>query len=171
MDEQDQAQQALMESFRRERTKLAEHPPRKLRWQRLRGALPWVVAVAVVLFIIGPVAFIVAYPRFGPDDTMTAFCMAEGAGEYNTAYALLSKHAQEQVSPDAFAQASQDANLSLCTAYRGVPILFGATRATFDVEFAYNGSGGQVDGTMTFVHEQNGWRVDSMDPDLLHLSS
>lgn len=171
MGEQDPATQALIESFQRERAKVAAHPPREPRWQRLQQALPWLIAVVVVIFILAPIATIVIYPRLGPVDTMTAFCNAEAEGDYDTAYALLSKRAQEHISPDAFTQASEDSNLSTCGVNHGIPLIIGGTKASLDAHYGLLGDSSGVDGSMSFVHEDNGWRVDSMTPDLLHLSS
>src|SRR5512143_141747 len=103
MDEQEQAQQALTAMFRRDQAKKEAHPPRKPRGPSERTR-HWILAIVVVIVILTPVAFIVIYPRFGPVDTMTSFCMAEADGEYATAYALLSKHAQQGVSLDEFTQ-------------------------------------------------------------------
>ncbi len=169
MDEQEQAQQALKEMFRRDRAEVAAHPPRKPRWQFGPLALPWLLAIAVVIFVLGPFAFIVIYPRFGPVDTMTSFCTAEGVGEYETAYALLSTRVQQHVSLDAFTQASRSANLVSCSASHGVPIIFGGTSASLDANYQLVSS--ELDGSMTFVREDGGWRVDSMTPDLLDLAS
>lgn len=161
MDEQEPAQQALMEMFRRDRVKAAAHPPRKPRWLIESRALAWLLGVAVVIFILAPVAFIVIYPRFGPVDTMTSFCTAEGVGEYATAYALLSKHAQQQVSLDAFTQASRNANVESCSVNGGIPIILGGTQARLDVNYQLIGSDQIVAGAMTFVREPGGWRVDT----------
>lgn len=171
MDEQEQAQQALMESFRRERAKVAAHPPRKPRWQPGPVARRWFLAVVVVAFILTPLTIILVYPRFGPVDTMTAFCQAEGEGDYNTAYGLLSSHAQDHVSPDAFAQASRGVNLLYCQPNHGIPFIFGGTRASLDAGYHFL-DGSEQDGSMTFVRDEHGnWRVDSMTPDLFQLSS
>ncbi len=170
MDEQDQAKQALMEMFRRDRAEAAAHPRRNPRWSLGPLTLPWLLAIVVVVFILGPSAFMIIYPRFGPVDTMTSFCTAEGDGEYATAYALLSKHVQQHVSLDTFKRASQNANLVSCNADHGIPIIFGGTQASLDASFQINGSNG-IDGSMTFVREQGQWRVDAMTPDLLQLAS
>jgi hypothetical protein len=173
MDEQEQAQQELMKMFRRDRAEEKAHPTRKRRG-RLEPLTPWLLAAAVVIFVLAPVAFIVIYPRFGPVDTMTSFCKAEGAGEYDTAYALLSQRAQQHVSLDAFTKASRDANLISCSASNGIPIILGGTRASLDANFQIvEGSSelGGLDGSMSFVREHGAWRVDSMTPDLFRLSS
>ena len=171
MDEQDQAQQALTAMFRRDRAEVEAHPARKPRPKLDPLAHPWLLAVAVVIFILVPTAFLVIYPRFGPVDTMTAFCAAEGEGEYATAYALLSKHAQQHVSLDAFTQASRSANLMTCSARNGIPIIFGGTQASLDASYQFISGSDGIDGSMSFVRQNGAWRVDSMTPDLYHLSS
>jgi hypothetical protein len=171
MDEQEQAQQALKEMFRRDQTEAVAHPTRKPRGRLDPRARAWLLAVALVIFILFPTAFIVIYPRFGPVDTMTSFCTAESDGEYDTAYALLSKGAQQRVSLDAFTQASHNVNLMSCSPSHGIPIIFGGTRASLDVNYQYLSSGDALDGSMTFVREHGEWRVDSMTPDFLNLSS
>lgn len=171
MDEQEQAQLALMKMFRRDQAEAEAHPARKPRRKLDPLAHPWLLAIAVVIFILAPTAFIVIYPRFGPVDTMTSFCAAEGEGEYATAYALLSKRAQQRMSLDAFTQASRDANLMTCSANHGIPIIFGGTRASLDASYQLIGSSDGLDGSMSFVREHGEWRVDSMTPDLYHLSS
>ena len=88
MDEQDQAQQALKEMFRRDQTEAAAHPARKPRRRLDPRARAWLLGVALVIFILFPTAFIVIYPRFGPVDTMTSFCKAESDGESDTAYSV-----------------------------------------------------------------------------------
>lgn len=170
MDEQEQAKQALMEMFRRDRAEVAVHPKRK-RPRRLVPGMPlWLLGVAMTVLVLGSGAFLVIYPRFGPVDTMTSFCNAELDGKYTTAYALLSKHAQQRISLDNFTQASQGANLESCSPNHGIPIIFWATQASLDAAFQFYASG-EVDGSMTFVREHDGWRVDTMTPDVFHLSS
>jgi len=170
MDEQEQAQQALKEMFRRDRAEVAAHPPRKPRWQLGPLALPWLLAIAVVIFVLGPFAFIIIYPRFGPVDTMTSFCTAEATDQYGTAYALLSTRAQQHVSLDTFTQASLGAHLLSCSASHGVPIIFGGTQASLDVNYQPIGID-EIDGSMTFVRENGAWRVDSTTPDLFGILS
>ncbi len=171
MDEQEQAQQALTAMFRRDRAEVEAHPARKPRLKLDPLAHPWLLAVVVVIFVLAIPAFLVIYPRFGPVDTMTAFCTAEGEGEYATAYGLLSTHAQQHVSLNAFTQASRDANLMTCSVNNGIPIIFGGTQASLDANFQFIGSSSGLDGSMRFVREHGAWRVDSTTPDLFHLSS
>jgi hypothetical protein len=170
MDEQEQAQQALMKMFRRDQAEAEAHPARKPRW-RLGPLASWLLAAAVVIFVLAPVTFLVVYPRFGPVDTMTAFCNAEGEGKYDTAYAVLSQRAQQRESLDAFTQASRDANLVSCSTNNGIPIIFGGTQASLDASFLVAGNSAGLDGSMAFVREHGAWRVDAMTPDLFHLSS
>ena len=167
MDEQDQAQQALVKMFRRDQTEVI--PKRKPRKNPLTN--PWLVGITAVIVVLAPVAFLVIYPRFGPVDTMTAFCRAEGAGDYTAAYALLSPHAQQHVSLAAFTQASQNANLETCNPSDGIPFIFGGAQSSLDVTYQVANSDSGLAGTMTFANGRNGWRVDAMGPDLLHLSS
>ncbi len=171
MDEQEQAQQALKAMFRRDRVEAQAHPARKPRWSLGPLTLPWLLAIAVVVFVLAPTAFLVIYPRFGPVDTMTAFCRAESDGDYASAYAMLSKRAQQRVSLAAFTQASRDAQLITCSPSNGIPIIFGGTQSSLDVTYQMVGSGDAIDGSMAFVREGGAWRVDSMSPDLFHLSS
>lgn len=170
MDEQEQAKQALMEMFRRDRVEAAIHPRRNPRWSLGPLTLPWLLAIAIIVFILGPSAFLIIYPRFGPVDTMTSFCTAEGDGEYATAYVLLSKRAQQRLSLEAFTQASHNANLASCAVNHGIPIIFGETQARLDATFEFNDSS-RVDGAMSFVREHGEWRVDAMTPDVFHLTS
>lgn len=172
MDEQEQAQQSLVEMFRRDQARAEASRAGKPRRRLDPRARAWLLAVAVVVFALAPVIFIVAYPRFGPVDTMTSFCRAEGEGEYAAAYALLSKQARQRTSLDAFTQASRAANLMTCFANHGIPLIFGGTRASLDTTYQIaNNPNGGLDGSMTFVRESGGWRVDSMSPDLFHFSS
>ena len=170
MDDQEQAQQALTAMFRRDQAEAQAHPARKRRAKFDPLAHRWLLAFAIVIFVLAPTAFLVIYPRFGPVDTMTAFCTAEGDGEYSAAYALLSKSAQQRVSLDAFTQASHNANLMTCSVNNGIPIILGGTRASLDASYNVIGSDA-VDGSMSFVRENGQWRIDSMTPDLFHLSS
>jgi hypothetical protein len=173
MDEQEQAQQALFKQFRRDKVEAAAHPARK-RGGRLGPLAPWLIATAAVVFVLFPVAFVVLYPRFGPVDTMTSFCSAEGAGKYDAAYAMLSQRAQQQESLDAFTKASRNANLISCSANQGLPIILGGERANLNATFLVGETSSNftgVDGSMSFVSEHGAWRVDSMDPDLLDLPS
>lgn len=173
MDEQDQAQQALMKMFRRDQTEAKARPGREPRPRLDPGARTWILAVGVVAIILFPVAFLVIYPRFGPVDTMTAFCRAEGEGEYGAAYALLSKRAQQRMSLDAFSKASDNAALLSCSPSGGIPFIFGGTQASLDVTYSVGG-GDQpqgIGGTMSFVSEGGAWRVDALAPDLFNMSS
>lgn len=171
MDDEEQAKKALMQMFRRDQTDAQAHPVRELRWRLNPRMLAWLLAIAVIVFVVAPVTFIVVYPRFGPVDTMTSFCMAEAGGEYATAYGLLSTHAQQRESLDAFTQASHDASLISCTPNHGIPIILGGTQASLDVTYQLFDSSNGLDGSMTFVREQGQWHVDSMSPDLFHFSS
>lgn len=171
MNEQEPAQQALMEMFRRDRAEAAAHPPRKPRWLLESRTLAWILGVAVVIFILAPVAFVVIYPRVGPVDTMTSFCTAEGVGEYATAYGLLSQRAQQQVSLEAFTQESRAANLESCTVNGGIPIILGGSQARLDVNYQLINSNQIVAGSMTFVRESGGWRVDTASVPPLFLNS
>lgn len=168
MGEQEQAQQALTAMFRRDQAEKEAHPPRKPRGPS-EHTLHWILAIVIVIVILAPFAFIVIYPRFGPTDTMTAFCMAEADGEYATAYALLSKRAQQGESLDNFTQASKSTILTSCDENNGIPFIFGGTKATLDVTYNVMGVSNQTDGTMSFVRENGQWRVDSMTPDLFSI--
>lgn len=170
MDDQEQAQQALTAMFRRDQVETQAHPPRKPRWYHSSRGRAWLLGVALIVFVLAPATFIVIYPRFGPVDTMTSFCRAEGDGEYATAYALLSQRARQRVSLDAFTQASHDVTLISCTPDNGIPFIFGGTQSSLDATFQF-ASGDAVDGSMSFVREHGEWRIDSMSPDPFHLSS
>lgn len=171
MEEQDPAKQALMEMFRHDRAEAQAHPRRPPRWELSSRTRAWLLGIALVVFIIAPFTFIIVYPRLGPVDTMTSFCRAETDGEYATAYALLSQQAQRRVSLDAFTHASEVARLISCSTTHGIPIILGGSQASLDVTYQLYSSAIAVDGTMSFVRESGGWRVDSMSPDLFHLSS
>jgi hypothetical protein len=166
VDEEQQAQQALKEMFRHDRAEVAAHPPRKPLFRDSSRMLAWVVGIAVVVVIILPISFGVIYPRFGPVDTMTSFCQAEADGEYSSAYALLSQSRQKQESLAEFTSASQGTTLESCSVNGGIPFIFRQTHATLDVSYNVisNGVNSAYDGTMTFVHESGGWRVDSSSP-------
>ncbi|MGH2502594.1 MAG: hypothetical protein ACRDID_08780 [Ktedonobacterales bacterium] len=166
MDEEQQAQQALKEMFRHDRAEVAAHPPRKPRLRDSSRVLAWVVGVAVFVVVILPISFIVIYPRFGPVDTMTSFCQAEADGEYASAYALLSQSRRQQESLADFTSASQGTTLVSCGVNGGIPFIFTQTRATLDVTYTViaNGQNSDYGGTMTFVRESGGWRVESSSP-------
>lgn len=159
-------QQALKEMFRHDRAEVAAHPPRKPRLRDSSRVLARVVAIAAVLVVAIPVTFIVIYPRFGPVDTMTSFCQAESNGEYASAYALLSQSRRQQESLAEFTSASRGETLVSCRVNGGIPFIFTQTQATLDVTYTVfvNGENSAYDGTMTFVHESGGWRVDSSSP-------
>src|SRR5262249_2034650 len=169
VDEREQAQRALTEKFRRDRAKLKAHPTRAQRWRLNPVVLRWLLAVTVVIFVLSFPAFILIYPRFGPIDTMTSFCRAEGDGDYATAYGLLSQPVQQRVSLATFTQVSRNTILVSCSANHGIPIIFGGARARLDAHYDLSDSNG-FDGAMTFVREHDEWRVDSMTPDLFDLS-
>lgn len=168
MDEQEQARQALMEMFRRDRTEAQAHPVREPRRELDPRARAWILAIVVVILIIGPGAFLVIYPRFGPVDTMTSFCKAEADGEYSSAYALLSQQAQARVTLDSFTRASQNTVLVSCSPSHGIPVIFGGTQASLDVSYQVVGHDA-FNGSMSFVREHGEWRVDSMAPDIFSL--
>jgi hypothetical protein len=179
MDDQDQAQQALMKMFRRDQS--AEVQATRKRPRRFSPvALAWIVGVAAVVLILAPVAFIVVYPRFGPVDTMTAFCRAESGGDYAVAYNLLSQRARAHTTLAEFTQESETNNLVPCSVNGGIPFIFGGARSSLDVNFVVsepgNGIGpdhnsSSLPGTMSFVSENGQWRVDAMSPIFLDLSS
>ena len=172
MDEQEQAQQELKQMFRRDMAKAAAQPPRKRR--RLNTTtLVWLIAVAIIVFVLAPTAFVVIYPRFGPSDTLKAFCLDESVGDYSTAYTLLSQRARAHTSLTAFTQASKSVNLASCSVNNGVPFIFGGTRSSLDVGFNIDSATGVsgAEGSVSFVSEKGQWRVDAMTPDLFHLSS
>ena len=163
MDEEAQAQQALKEMFRRDRVEVAAHPPRKPRLRDSSRTLAWVVGVILFVVVLLPVAFIVIYPRFGPVDTMNSFCLAEEDGEYASAYALLSQGAKQRVSLTDFTNESRSVTLVSCSVSGGIPFIFNQSKATLDVDYSVieGGSSSDENGTMSFVHESGGWRVDS----------
>ncbi len=170
MDEQEQAQQALIKMFRRDQEEVRANPARKPRARLDPLAHPWILAIAVVILILAPTAFLVIYPRFGPVDTLTAFCTAETDGEYSTAYGLLSNSVRQRVSLDAFTQASHSANLLTCSVRNSFSFILGETRASLDASYQIVNSDTALEGSMSFVRENGQWRIDSMTPDLFHIS-
>lgn len=174
MDDQEQAHQALVKMFRRDEAQPKAPLPPEPRWGHGPGLQMWIAAIAIIVLIAGPLAFIVIYPRFGPVDTMTAFCQDESSGDYATAYTLLSQREQQHISLAEFTKASNAANLGDCQPSGGIPLILGGSQASLNVVFTTadpNGDAVTSNGTMSFTNESGGWRVDSMAPDLLDLSS
>jgi hypothetical protein len=100
---------------------------------------------------------------------MSTFCTDEQVGDYAAAYGLLSKRAQAHLTRDAFVQMSQRVEIMECRPYHGVPLILAEQTAQLDVRYQYGS--GHTFGTMSFVREQDGWRIDSMNPDFFQLSS
>lgn len=171
MEDTDQAQQALVKMFRRDQVDAESHPERKRPSRFNPVLLAWIVGIAAIVLALAPFTFIAVYPRFGPVDTMTAFCQAESGGDYAVAYKLLSQRVRARVTLADFTQASTSANLISCAPNNGIPFIFGGPSASLDVNFVAGSSGGSLGGTMSFVTENGQWRVDAMTPDMLHLSS
>jgi hypothetical protein len=185
MGEPGQAQYALYQQFQRDLLEERKQQGRKPTWRPRPGVLPWLIAMACVLVVVGPFAFLFLYPHLGPYDTMTAFCTAEFEADYGTAYSLLSTRAQQHTSLAAFTRVSRDANVQNCDAGGSIPFIVGGTgtRAQYPMDYTapctdpLTGAptGGNcmesLNGTMSFVREPGGWRVDAMTPDYFNLSS
>lgn len=173
-DEPTQAQKALLEQFRRERTDKEFSPPGKTqRDSRLRRrATGWMVVwgiVGLVLVVMGIfLAPVVAgaIERGRVADTAKHFCFAISEDDYSTAYSMLSTGARARFSQAELADAFKQAHVAACETNQQISdFTISNGHASVAISFVRADDtgaaiAGKYGGDMLLVQEDGGWKVD-----------
>ena len=165
---------------RRRRFPIPLFPPQRVSARRLRPAfrsraLRW-VALAVVVAIAGVMAYawVTAQQNGSPIGAVTQFCSALRGDKYSQAYNLLASGTRNRVSYTQFATAGAtldriEGHVTACPAISDNAVQIGVNSATVDASLTRAGLG-PMRGKIGLAHEQNAWRISSLDPTLLGVS-
>jgi hypothetical protein len=141
---------------------------------RLR-ALRW-VALAVVVAIAGVMAYawVTAQQNGSPIRAVTQFCSAMRGDNYSQAYNLLTSATRNRISYTQFATAGTaldriEGRVTACPTIADNAVQIGVNSATVDASLTRTGLGA-MRGKVGLAHEQNAWRISSLDPTLLGVS-
>jgi hypothetical protein len=163
---------------RKRRFPIPLFPPQAARRFRptLRSrALRW-VALAVVVTIVGVLAYawVTAQQNGSPIRAVTQFCSALRGDKYSQAYNLLTSATRNRVSYTQFATAGStldriEGHVTACPAISDGAVQIGVNSATVDASLT-RAVLGTMRGKIGLTHEQNAWRISSLDPTLLGVS-
>ena len=165
---------------RRRRFPIPLFPPQRVSARRLRPAfrsraLRW-VALAVVVAIVGVMAYawVTAQQNGSPIGAVTQFCSALRGDKNSQAYNLLASGTRNRVSYTQFATAGAtldriEGRVTACPAISDSAVQIGVNSATVDASLTRAGLG-PMRGKIGLAHEQNAWRISSLDPTLLGVS-
>lgn len=165
---------------RRRRFPIPLFPPQRVSARRLRPAfrsraLRW-VALAVVVAIAGVMAYawVTAQQNGSPIGAVTQFCSALRGDKNSQAYNLLASGTRNRVSYTQFATAGAtldriEGHVTACPAISDSAVQIGVNSATVDASLTRAGLG-PMRGKVGLAHEQNAWRISSLDPTLLGVS-
>jgi len=163
---------------RRRRFPIPLFPPQAARRYRptfRSRALRW-VALTVVVAIAGVIAYawVTAQQNGSPIGTVTQFCSALRGDKYSQAYNLLASSARNRISSVQFASAATaldriEGRVIACPAISDSAVQTGVNSATVDASLTRAGLG-PMRGKVGLTHEQNAWRISSLDPALLGVS-
>ena len=138
-------------------------------------ALRW-VALAVVVAIAGVMAYawVTAQQNGSPIGAVTQFCSALRGDKNSQAYNLLASGTRNRVSYTQFATAGAtldriEGRVTACPAISDNAVQIGVNSATVDASLTRAGLG-PMRGKVGLAHEQNAWRISSLDPTLLGVS-
>ena len=138
-------------------------------------ALRW-VALAVVVAIAGVMAYawVTAQQNGSPIGAVTQFCSALRGDKYSQAYNLITSATRNRVSYTQFATAGAtldriEGRVNACPAISDSAVQIGVNSATVDASLTRAGLG-TMRGKIGLTHEQNAWRISSLDPTLLGVS-
>ncbi|HEX3272322.1 MAG TPA: hypothetical protein VHR15_16875, partial [Ktedonobacterales bacterium] len=134
------------------------------------------VALTVVVAIAGVMAYawVTAQQNGSPIGAVTQFCSALRGDKYSQAYNLLGSGTRNRVSFTQFTTAGAtldriEGHVTACPAIADTAVQIGVNSATVDASLTRAGLG-TMRGKVGLTHEQNAWRVSSLDPTLLGVS-
>jgi hypothetical protein len=164
---------------RRRRFPIPLFPPqaaaRRYRSALRSRALRW-VALTVVVAIAGVMAYawVTAQQNGSPIGAVTQFCSALRGDKYSQAYNLLSSATRNRVSFTQFTTAGAtldriEGRVTACPAISDTAVQIGVNSATVDASLTRAGLGA-MRGKVGLTHEQNAWRISSLDPTFLGVS-
>jgi hypothetical protein len=164
---------------RRRRVPIPLFPPqaaaRRYRHAFRSRALRW-VALTVVVAIAGVMAYawVTAQQNGSPIGTVTQFCAALRGERYSQAYNLLSSATRNRISFVQFTTAGDaldriEGRVTACPAIADSAVQIGVNSSTVDASLTRAGLGA-MRGKVGLAHEQNAWRISSLDPTLLGVS-
>jgi hypothetical protein len=135
-------------------------------------ALRW-IALSVVVAIVGVIAYAwVAAQRNGsPTGTVDSFCGALRADNFTQAYNLLGSAPRARITSADFATAAAaldriEGRVTACPTTPSSAVQTGINAATVDASLQRAGLG-QMRGRIALSHEQNAWRITTLDATLL----
>jgi hypothetical protein len=150
-------------------------PARRARTTFQSRALRW-VALTVVVAILGVFvyAWVTAQQNGSPTGAVTQFCAALRADQYSRAYNLLASAPRNRMSSTQFANAAAaldriEGRVTGCPSTPESAVQIGVNAATVDAALTRAGLG-PMRGKIGLAHEQNAWRISSLDPALLGVS-
>lgn len=133
-------------------------PPYASAPKRRRGCLIALALIAlIILAVVGAFAFM---NRSTPNDTLTAYCSALKAGDYQTAYNQLSSGAKSGISEARFAQFWRQ-QVGAIKAWTVNSVQEQGSSATAAVSFTLS-NGRTAPATIILIDESDGWKVASV---------
>jgi hypothetical protein len=134
------------------------------------------ISLTVVVAILGVLvyAWITAQQNGSPTGAVTQFCAALRADQYSRAYNLLASAPRNRISSTQFANAAAtldriEGRVTACPATPESAVQTGVNAATVDAALTRVGLG-PMRGKIGLAHEQNAWRISSLDPAFLGVS-
>jgi hypothetical protein len=141
----------------------ARLPARALRW----------IALIVLLAVVGVIgyAWVAAQQNGSPTGAVDQFCGALRADKYTQAYNLLASAPRARVTSAQFAGAAAaldriEGRITSCPMTPSSAVQTGINAATVDATLK-RATLGQMRGKIALTHEQNAWRISSVDATLL----
>ena len=124
------------------------------------------IALVVIVIILVPVAIIGFHVAddYNAMGTVTSFCTAVSAEDYNTAYNLLSQRVRNEMTLDGMRSALQGAKLAGCTNAEDLTHRRDQTlgnQIQVDMTYAITDAD-PISGTMALHRDSDGWRVDGL---------
>ena len=119
-------------------------------------------------------AWVTAQQNGSPIGAVTQFCSAMRGDKNSQAYNLLASGTRNRVSYTQFATAGAtldriEGRVTACPAISDNAVQIGVNSATVDASLTRAGLG-PMRGKIGLAHEQNAWRISSLDPTLLGVS-
>lgn len=170
-DDQTWAQAPLAARMRQD---LADFEARKQgqpgkKWPMGGRKIAALIALVVVVIILVPVAIIGSHvaDAYNAMGTVTSFCTAVSAEDYNAAFNLLSQRIRNETSIDEVRSALQEVKLAGCSNAEDLTNRLDQTlgnQIQVDMTYAITDAD-PLSGTMALHRDSDGWRVDGLQAD------
>lgn len=142
----------------------------------LRSRMLRLVALTVVVAVVGVLvyAWVTAQQNGSPVGAVTQFCAALRTNQYARAYSLLASDQRNRMTSAQFTDAVAaldriEGRVTNCPAISDTAVQTGINHATVDAALTRAGLGA-MRGKINLSHEQNAWRLESLDATLLGVS-